>query len=202
MLFEDTYKTISWGGEGVFRDKGSKFIAYAYPVRSDEDVKEYVRQLKLIHPKARHFCCALRLTKDRSVFRVNDDGEPSGSAGRPILSSLLSNDLTDVVIIVVRYFGGTLLGVPGLINAYKTAAVEAIANSEIIEKTLNSIYEIRFEHIHMNDVMRIVKEEDLTIRKQVFDLQCSFEIEVRNSILNRVLERLSKAGISKPTFLR
>ena len=120
-LFEDTYQTIEFPAEGIFRDKGSKFIAYAYPFKDEANLKDIIADLKSQHPKARHHCYAYRLSPDRSVFRVNDDGEPSGTAGRPILNVLLSMDVTNILVVVVRYFGGTLLGVPGLINAYKTA---------------------------------------------------------------------------------
>src|ERR1700750_587996 len=126
MLFEDTYLTIEKSAEGIFRDRGSKFLAFAYAITHDGDIKGILAQLKNLHPKANHHCWAMRLTADRSVFRVNDDGEPSGTAGRPILNILLSKNLTNILVVVVRYFGGTLLGVPGLINAYKTATEEAL----------------------------------------------------------------------------
>src|SRR6476620_9908190 len=129
MLFDDTYKTVKTTSEGTFRDKGSKFIAYIFPLQNESEVKVMLTSLRADHPKANHFCWAFRLTPDRSVFRLNDDGEPSGTAGRPILNTLLSYDLTNVLVVVVRYFGGTLLGVPGLINAYKKATVEAISNA-------------------------------------------------------------------------
>jgi len=142
MLFDDTYKTIQEISEGVYRDKGSKFIAYLYPINSENDIKEIIVSLKADHPKARHHCWALRLSPDRTVFRLNDDGEPSGTAGRPILNTLLSNEITDVLAVVVRYFGGTLLGVPGLINAYKSATIDAVNNAKIINKTVNSVFSI------------------------------------------------------------
>jgi uncharacterized YigZ family protein len=145
MLFEDTYKTITGSAEGLFKDKGSKFFAYAYPIEDESEVKDLVDQLKKEHFKAVHHCYAYRLGQDRTNFRVNDDGEPSGSAGKPILNVLLSKDITNILVVVVRYFGGTLLGVPGLINAYKTATQEALAEAEIIEKTVNEIYEVRFD---------------------------------------------------------
>jgi uncharacterized YigZ family protein len=134
MLFEDTYRTINRPSEGIFRDKGSKFIAYAYPFKSEEHLKELINDLKNQHPKARHYCYAYRLSTDRAVYRINDDGEPSGTAGRPMLNTLLSKDLTNILMVVVRYFGGTLLGVPGLINAYKSAAEDAIQQAIIIQK--------------------------------------------------------------------
>ena len=134
MLFEDTYHTIEKPSEGLFRDRGSKFLAYAYQVNSESELKNNLTQLKSLHPKANHHCWAIRLSIDRSVFRLNDDGEPSGTAGRPILNTLLSHDLTNLAVVVVRYFGGTLLGVPGLINAYKSATEDALKQAVIIEK--------------------------------------------------------------------
>ena len=192
MLFDDTYKTIQELSEGVYRDKGSKFIAYLYPLSSENDIKDIITALKAEHPKARHHCWALRLSPDRTVFRLNDDGEPSGTAGRPILNTLLSSELTNVLAVVVRYFGGTLLGVPGLINAYKSATIEAVKNAKIIEKTVNSVFRIEFEHPQMNEVMKIVKEEDLKISNQNFDLKCSFSLEIRQSQVNKVIGRLEK----------
>ena len=201
MLFDDAYKTISGISEGIFRDKGSKFIAYAYPIRSEEEVKPIVTILKNEHNKARHFCYAYRLTPDRSVFRINDDGEPSGTAGRPILNCLLSEDLTNVLIVVVRYFGGTLLGVPGLINAYKSASTEAIKVSDIIMKTVNDIYEVHFEYLQMNDVMKLVKDEQLDILSQDFDINCVLKFEVRKTQLNQVLAKFDKIDGVKLKYL-
>ncbi|RZK80446.1 MAG: YigZ family protein [Pedobacter sp.] len=192
MLFDDTYKTISKPAEGIFRDRGSKFIGYAYPILSEDEIKILIQDLRTEHPKARHFCWAMRLTPDRSIFRIQDDGEPSGSAGRPILNSLLSADLTNILVVVVRYFGGTLLGVPGLINAYKTATVEAISSANIIQKTVNDIYDVHFEYIVMNDVMRIIKDESPEIISQQFDNQCTIRMAVRKSGLNSILSKLEK----------
>lgn len=190
MLFEDTYKTISSLSEGIYKDKGSKFIAYAYPFQKEEDLKDILSNIKKEHPKARHHCFAWRLSTNRSVFRVNDDGEPSGTAGRPILNTLLSRDITNVLVIVVRYFGGTLLGVPGLINAYKEATEDALDNSTIIEKTVNDIYILSFDYLQMNEVMKIIKEENLHPENQVFDLKCLMEISIRKSELNKILGKL------------
>lgn len=192
MLFSDTYQTILAPSEGIFRDRGSKFIALAYPIVSETEIKSIVAQLRGNHPKARHFCWAVRLSPDRTVFKLNDDGEPAGSAGRPILNVLLSKDITNVLVVVVRYFGGTLLGVPGLINAYKTATLEAINHTNIIEKTVNEVYQIQFGYLAMNDVMRIVKDEQLIILSQNFDLDCHMEISVRKLHLNQVLGKLEK----------
>ena len=192
MLFDDTYKTIAAPSEGVFKDKGSKFIAYAYPISSDAEVKTIIQTLRAEHTKARHFCWALRLSPDRSLFRVQDDGEPSGSAGRPILNTMLSADVTNILIVVVRYFGGTLLGVPGLINAYKSSAAEALKQATIVERTVNDIYQIAFDYLVMNDVMRLIKEEQLTILEQNFDNTCSINLEIRKASLNTVLAKLDK----------
>lgn len=200
MLFNDTYKTIASPSEGLFKDRGSKFIGYAYPLRSEAAAKDIIQALRAEHPKARHFCWALRLSPDRTVFRVNDDGEPAGSAGRPILNALLSADLTNILVVVVRYFGGTLLGVPGLINAYKTAAQEAITSANVIEKTVNDIYRLEFDYLAMNDVMKVLKDENLEVINQQFDNSCSMEISVRQSQLNAVLARLDKVDALRYTY--
>lgn len=201
MLFDDTYKTISAPAEGVFRDRGSKFIGYAYPVLSEDEVKPILLSLRGEHVKARHFCWALRLSPDKGVFRIQDDGEPSGTAGRPILNAMLSADLTNVLIVVVRYFGGTLLGVPGLINAYKTAAVGAILAASILEKTINDVYELQFGYLMMNDVMKLIKEERLTILSQDFDNSCSVKIEIRKASLNAILGKIEKIEGIKLKYL-
>lgn len=192
MLFDDTYKSISSSSEGLFRDKGSKFIAFAYPILAEAELKPILLSLRAEHSKANHFCYAYRLSPDRGVFRVNDDGEPSGTAGRPILNTLLSADLTNILIVVVRYFGGTLLGVPGLINAYKSAANQALSTAQVIERTVNDTYELKFDYLVMNEVMRLVKEEQLQIIDQQFDNNCSIRFEVRKSQLNKVLQRIEK----------
>ncbi|MGV3704600.1 MAG: IMPACT family protein [Arcticibacter sp.] len=197
MLFDDTYKTVGRPGEGIFRDKGSKFIGYAIPVKTEQELKDHLARIRAEHPKARHYCWAARFTTDRSVFKLNDDGEPSGSAGRPILNTLLSQDVTNTVVIVVRYFGGTLLGIPGLINAYKTAAVEALKESVIIELSLTDVYSLHFGYLEMNTVMRVLKEHDLQILEQSFDNECSITLGIRKSILNQVLGKMDKvSGLS------
>jgi uncharacterized YigZ family protein len=192
MIFEDTYKTIKAPAEGIFKDKGSKFLAYAYPIEHENEVKILVDNLKKEHFKAVHHCYAYRLGLDRSNFRVNDDGEPSGTAGRPILNTLLSQEITNILVVIVRYFGGTLLGVPGLINAYKSAAIEALAVADIIEKTINDIYNVNFEFVQMNEVMKIVKEFSLKIRNQTYDNQCTMELEFRKTLTNQVIGKLEK----------
>lgn len=201
-LFDDTYRTIAAPSEGLFKDRGSKFIAYAYPVRDEGAAKESVAAVKAEHPKARHHCWAYRLTPDRSVFRINDDGEPSGTAGRPILNALLSADVTNVLLVVVRYFGGTLLGVPGLINAYKSAAHDALANAEVVELTVNDVYRVTVDYEQLNEVMRVVKAEDLNVVKQEFDNRCTVELEIRQTQVGPVLGRLEKVEGAETVFLR
>jgi uncharacterized YigZ family protein len=192
MLFDDSYRTIEKPTEAIFRDRGSKFLAFAFPINTEADIKDILQKLKTGHSKANHHCWAMRLGIDRSVFRVNDDGEPSGTAGRPILNTLLSKDLTNIIVIVVRYFGGTLLGVPGLINAYKTATDDALNQAVVIQKTVNDVYTISFDYLLMNDVMRIIKEEGLAIITQNFDNNCSVQISIRKTQVNQALAKFNK----------
>lgn len=200
MLFDDTYTTIAQPTEGIFRDRGSKFLAFAYPVSSDSEIKPIVAHLKAEHPKANHHCWAIRLGIDRSVFRVNDDGEPSGTAGRPILNTLLSKNITNVLVVVVRYFGGTLLGVPGLINAYKAATEAALSEAQVVEKTVNDIYTITFDYLQMNDVMRIIKDEQLQIIEQRSELNCDIRFSVRKTQVEQVMSKLSKVSGVKVVY--
>lgn len=200
-LADDVYKTIKEPSEGIFRDKGSKFIGFAVPFADEEKLKEVLGELKTLHPKARHYCWAYRLTPDRAIFRMNDDGEPSGSAGRPILNVLLSLDLTNVMVVVVRYFGGTLLGVPGLINAYKSAAQAAVSNAMIVERTVNEIYTIGFDYLTMNEVMRIIKDYDLTMLTQDFDNRCNITLSVRKLQVEAVVSKLNAVSDLSITYL-
>ncbi len=199
---KDQYKTIKSPSEGLFKDKGSKFLAFAYPFENESEVKNIIEPLRKEHFKAVHFCYAYRIGLDRTNFRVNDDGEPSGSAGRPILNVLLSKEITNILVVVVRYWGGTLLGVSGLINAYKSATEEAIANADIIEKTVNEVYQITFAYVQMNDVMKVVKDFDLKIKNQQFDNQCVIEIEFRKSMASQVVGRFEKVEGIEVEFLR
>jgi len=201
MLFEDTYQTIDNPSEGIFRDRGSKFMGYAYPINTEDEVKEILSKIKSEHPKARHYCWALRLSLDTSVFRLNDDGEPSGSAGRPILNTLLSSELTNILVVVVRYFGGTLLGIPGLINAYKSATLAALTSANIIPKTVNDVYFLEFDYLQMNDVMKIVKDEHLSISKQTFETNCSLEINIRKTQVNKIITKLDQIPHLKTTYI-
>jgi uncharacterized YigZ family protein len=189
---EDIYQTILAPSEGVFKDKGSKFIAYAYPLRSESGFKVLLQEVKALHPKARHHCWAFRLTPDKTIYKCSDDGEPAGSAGRPILNALLSAELTQIAVIVVRYFGGTLLGVPGLIHAYKEATKEAIAAAEIIQLTVNDQYSLVFGYLQLNDIMRIVKDLQLEVLDQQFDNTCRMEISCRQAQSPQLIQRLQQ----------
>ncbi|QKJ29819.1 YigZ family protein [Mucilaginibacter mali] len=200
MLFDDTYQTIAKPAEAIFRDKGSKFLAFAYPICTEAEIKETLAKLKSEHPKANHHCWAMRLSPDRSVFRVNDDGEPSGTAGRPILNVLLSKNITNILVVVVRYFGGTLLGVPGLINAYKTSTEMALTEAEVIEQTVKDIYTINFDYLQMNEVMKVIKDDQLTVLNQSFDNNCSITFAIRKMQVNQVLGRLEGIAGVKAVF--
>jgi uncharacterized YigZ family protein len=191
MLFEDTYLTVKQPAEAIFSDRGSKFIAFVYPIFSEADIKPLVTRLKSAHPKANHHCWAMRLSPDRSVFKVNDDGEPSGTAGRPILNVLFSKNMTNTLIVVVRYFGGKLLGVPGLINAYKTAAEDGLKAAGIEEKVSSDIYSVEFDYLQMNEVMKIIKEENVSILSQEADNTCVLKISVRKSKVNQTINKFN-----------
>lgn len=188
----DIYKTIKGNAEGIFRDRGSRFLAFAFPVTEQDQIKPILDQLRKEHHDARHHCFAYMLGSERTIFRSNDDGEPSGTGGRPILGQINSYGLTNILIVVVRYFGGTLLGVSGLINAYRSAAENAIQNSEIIECTLKEYYEIKYPYTSMNDVMKIIKEEDISQSEQEFDIICTIKICMRASAKEKVLKRLER----------
>jgi len=178
---KDTYKTIAGKSEGYFKDKGSKFLAYAYPVNSEDETKPILEQLKKDHHNARHHCYAWRLGKEEITYRTNDDGEPSSTAGKPILGQLQSFDVTDIFLVVVRYFGGTLLGTSGLINAYKTAAANALSNAKIVTKIIEEKYKLHFTYPLMNDVMTIIKQENLNIVDTRFEIECDLVFSVRKS---------------------
>lgn len=198
----DTYRTIKTPSEGIFRDKGSKFIAYAFPFSEEGQLKMILNETKALHPKARHHCWAYRLSPDRAVYRINDDGEPSGTAGRPILNVMLSLELTNVIVVVVRYFGGTLLGVPGLIHAYKSATQEALGDAQVVEKTLDDVYSIDFDYLQMNEVMRIIKDYELEILSQEFDNRCQITLSIRQLQVDEVLGKLSHLPELETTYKR
>lgn len=188
----DNYKTITLSSRGIYKAKGSRFVSNAIPVSDQEEIKPIIDKIRREHHEARHHCYAYMIGHERLAWRVNDDGEPSGTAGRPILGQINSYGLTNVIIVVSRYFGGTLLGVSGLINAYKSAAASAIENAGIIEKTLQEYYEITFPYITMNDVMRILKEENIGQSEQSFDLECRILLNFRISVKDKILHRLSR----------
>jgi uncharacterized YigZ family protein len=192
VLFEDTYRTVAEPVEGFYKDKGSKFISFVFPISSENEAKSHLNQLRELHPRANHHVYAYRLGMDRMQYRLSDDGEPSGSSGRPILNTLYSKEITNVLVIVVRYFGGTLLGIPGLINAYRSATEDALENAEIVVKHLFNLYKLSFSYMQMNDVMRIVKEMELPVSEQLFEMECSLVVEVRTTLLERFMTRVEK----------
>jgi uncharacterized YigZ family protein len=196
----DTYKTIKAPSEGYFIDKRSKFYAFAFPVETEDEIKEHLTVLKKQYYDARHHVYAWILGAEKTHYRTNDDGEPAGSSAKPVYGQLLSNDLTNIVIFVVRYFGGVKLGVPGLINAYRTAAQDAIQNAEIIEKTVEDCFELRYDYLLMNEVMKILKEEPVTVAEQEFDNQCKILFRPRRCHSDKIktrLEQLSGVTIHK-----
>lgn len=188
MDIKDTYKTIDIPSEEVLlKEKGSKFFGYCYPIHTEEEVKVYVDQLKKQHHTARHWCYSFQLGTDQIYYRVNDDGEPSGSAGLPIYGQILSFDVTNILVVVVRYFGGTKLGVGGLVTAYKETAKMALETAEIIEKTIDSHYILEFEYKDMSRVMRIIKDRSLSIISQQLELKCEIEVAVRKGEIAQFL---------------
>ena len=175
----DEYRSIAAPAEGLFKDNGSRFIALAYPVESEESVKEIVAGLRKEYHDARHHCYAYRIGHDGAVFRSSDDGEPSGSAGRPILGQIDSAGLSDILVVVVRYFGGIKLGIPGLIRAYKSSTADALANATVVEKTAGTMYRISFDYLSMNAVQKVLKDMNLPQSSQEFSHSCSLVTRVR-----------------------
>jgi len=194
----DNYNSIQTQALGEYKEKGSKFIAYAIPFISIDNLKEEIEILKKAHPKARHWCYAYRIGKDGKVFRSNDDGEPSGSAGKPILGQLLSKDISDVLVVVVRYFGGTKLGVPGLIHAYKTSAADALDNAAIIEKTLSSKFLLTASYAEMGRVMEIIKKLDVTLDSKNFEEDIKLYFSVPKSQIESRIRSIKAAFLSRP----
>ena len=190
---KDVYKTIDKAStEALFKDRGSKFYGYAFPVTNEEEIKENIEFLKKQHYNARHWCFAWQLGMKYEKYRANDDGEPTNSAGTPIYGQLQAFEVTNILVVVVRYFGGTKLGVSGLIQAYKTAAKLALENSEIIQKTINEEFILQFNYSEMNKVMRIVKEEQISIINQKLDLNCLYVISVRKKEADKVFKLFDK----------
>lgn len=197
----DTYLTISHPSTGIFKDKGSKFLSFAYPVSNDKDIKEIVEKLKKQYFDARHHCYAYRLGAERLTFRANDDGEPSGTAGKPILGQIDSRGLTNVLIVVVRYFGGILLGTGGLINAYRNASADALSNASVIQKYVHAVYKLTFSYDQMNNVMKVIKDSDLEAFEQNFELTCSMKIRMKLSVEEAILAKLSLMNEVKTELL-
>lgn len=193
MIDTDEYKTILTPSEGIFKDKGSKFHGYLYPIHSIEEVEYHLSDIKTVHPKARHVCYAYRIGIGDQVFRINDDGEPSGSAGRPIYNELLSNDLTDTLAAVVRYFGGTKLGIPGLINAYKTATSDAISQTEIITRYITKEIIMTYPVSDMGKIYDLLKKLDITEVESRFDPNPHMLMQVRTSILTEIVHAVKAA---------
>jgi uncharacterized YigZ family protein len=199
---EDTFKTIEKPSEGLFKDKGSRFISYAFPVNSEEEIREIVQSIKKEHHSARHHCYAWRLGAEKSLFRANDDGEPSSTAGKPILGQIQTFDLTNILIVVVRYFGGTLLGVSGLINAYRNAALDAVNQAVIIEKLVEKWLLIEFDYLAMNEVMKVFKDEKLPQIDPQFDLRCKINTPIRIGESDRIEAMLLKIESVQITIIQ
>lgn len=193
----DTFKTVKEAAKGLFTEKKSKFISYAIPVQSVDDVKKEIEKYRKEYYDARHVCWAYMLGYERKDFRANDDGEPSGTAGRPILGQINSKGVTDILILVIRYFGGIKLGTSGLITAYKESAAEALNNAEIIEKTVDLNISFQFEYPYLNEVMKIVKELDPVILKQNFDMNCEMTLSIRQALYDKLISKLEKTDSLK-----
>jgi uncharacterized YigZ family protein len=202
MLFDDQYITIESPAEGLFKDRGSRFIAKAIPVGTELQVKQELDALRKQYFDATHHCYAYVLGADKSAWRVNDDGEPSGTAGRPIYGQILSADLTNVLIVVIRYYGGTKLGVSGLINAYKTAAKEAISNATPRNCIVKEVYRIEYEYAHMNEVMKILKEESAEVLFSDFGMKCVVDFAIRRMESSRVQTRISRLSGLNISYLK
>jgi uncharacterized YigZ family protein len=187
MTENDYYQTIESTATAEFKDRGSKFLAYSFPIKNTNDFKKHLQQLKKEHPKAVHHCFAYRIGTDGNNFRMSDDGEPAGTAGKPILGQIDSKNLTDTLIVVVRYFGGTLLGVPGLINAYKTTSSLVLQCTPVVQKAIEIKYELQFNYIEMNEVMRIIKQFNCSILKNEMQLFCRIETGIPRNKINEVL---------------
>ncbi|MBQ1780077.1 MAG: YigZ family protein [Bacteroidales bacterium] len=196
-MFEDTYKTIAKPSEGSYSEKRSKFLAYAFPVQNEQEVKARLTEIQKKHWDARHHCYAYILGPHKDAYRLNDNGEPSGTAGRPIYGQLLSKDLTNTLVIVVRYFGGIKLGVSGLQNAYKVAAKEALDAAVIEERTIQEQYQVVFEYVKMNDIMQILKDPEIQVLDRQSDMRCTYIISVRQRDADRIADALRKVSMTE-----
>lgn len=200
-MFEDSYKTIAKPSEGSYSEKRSKFLAYAFPVQNEQEVKARLAEIQKKHWDARHHCYAYILGPHKDAYRLNDNGEPSGTAGRPIYGQLLSKDLTNTLVIVVRYFGGIKLGVSGLQNAYKVAAREALDAAVIEERTIQEQYRVVFEYAKMNDIMQILKDPEIQVLNRQSDMRCTYTISVRQRDADRITTALMKVAMTEVTAL-
>ena len=198
----DLYKTIKCPSEGLYKEKGSKFIGYAFPLKSEDEIKERIGELKLMHPQSRHFCYAFILKPDGSHYRGSDDGEPNGTAGAPILGQIRSNELTNTLVVVARYFGGTKLGVSGLIGAYKTAAAEAIQKAKVVEKTIDDYFHVKFTYEQTGGVMRILSDDAVILINQTFEMDCLVEFSVRKTKAKMITEQLDKISTLGVKFIK
>ncbi len=195
---EDSYLTLAAPAEATLRERSSKFLAFAWPVRNEEEIRTHLEALRKRYYDATHHCYAWRLGADGAAWRANDDGEPSGTAGKPILGQMLSRSVTNCLVVIVRYFGGTKLGVPGLIAAYKEATAAVLEAADLIERTVDRIVRVDFPYLAMNEIMRVVKDEQPDILRQSFDNLCTMEFAIRASRADQLIEKLKKAGGSVP----
>lgn len=189
---EDTYTTIKKHSKGIFKDQGSKFLSFAYPVSSENEAHDIIADLKKQHHNARHHCFAYRLGTDKSIVRSSDAGEPPNSAGKPILNQIITHDLTNIIILVVRYFGGTLLGIGGLIKAYKNAAADAIKNADMVEKIVSNLYKITYPYAATNEIMKICKEKNLKQLQPSYEQECSFNLCIGTKNSDRILQQFKQ----------
>ena len=194
MEIQDQYRSIAAPSEGLFKDNGSRFIALAYPVETEEEVKTIVAGLRKEYHDARHHCYAYRLGYKGDLWRASDDGEPSGSAGRPILGQIDSLGLSDILVVVVRYFGGIKLGIPGLIRAYKTSTADALSSARVVDKIASRHFRVQFEYLSMNAVMKVLKEMDLPQKSQDFGESCSLETSVRLASVEDFIQRIGNTA--------
>lgn len=197
MIESDLYKTIQKPSEGLYKEKGSKFLSFAYPVTEEEEIKSLISAAKKKYYDARHHCYAYALGSKKEITKSSDDREPSGTAGKPILGQIQSFNVTNVLIIVVRYFGGTLLGTGGLVHAYREAASDALKNALIIEKTVNELIKLSFDYAAINDVLKIIKEENIEQLQHNFEMKSSITISVRKNLTERLIERFNKIDTVK-----
>ena len=200
-MFDDSYKTIAKPAEGSYSEKRSKFLAYAFPVQNEQEVKQRLAEIQKKHWDARHHCYAYILGPRKDAYRLNDNGEPSGTAGRPIYGQLLSKDVTNTLVIVVRYFGGIKLGVSGLQNAYKVAAREALDAADIVERTIQETFRVTFEYVKMNDIMQILKDPEVQVLDRQSYMQCVYTISVRQRDADRITEALRKVPMTEVTSI-